>query len=198
METVIRSPQDGVIKKLAHKEGVSPFLYDILPLLLIVPPFVQFTASGTNHLFSTKIGHLQSGNCSCLVRRRCQQRRVIVKIWNWIFEEAFSLGVVMNAMHICTFGESEHIKVAGRSLDQRSCSVNMKRKNVKNSSVHLHILFRFVSSRDPSPRRITNFDSHPFNPLSFCCPLSPFPPFPSFSHSQHRSNRIKNAVPKPT
>lgn len=30
METVIRSPQDGVIKKLAHKEGVStirnPFL----------------------------------------------------------------------------------------------------------------------------------------------------------------------------
>lgn len=23
METVIRSPQDGVIKKLAHKEGVS-------------------------------------------------------------------------------------------------------------------------------------------------------------------------------
>lgn len=24
METVIRSPQDGVIKKLAHKEGVSP------------------------------------------------------------------------------------------------------------------------------------------------------------------------------
>lgn len=25
METVIRSPQDGVIKKLAHKEGVSLF-----------------------------------------------------------------------------------------------------------------------------------------------------------------------------
>lgn len=24
METVIRSPQDGIIKKLAHKEGVSP------------------------------------------------------------------------------------------------------------------------------------------------------------------------------
>lgn len=23
METVIRSPQDGVVKKLAHKEGVS-------------------------------------------------------------------------------------------------------------------------------------------------------------------------------
>jgi len=23
METIIRSPQDGVIKKLAHKEGVS-------------------------------------------------------------------------------------------------------------------------------------------------------------------------------
>lgn len=29
METVIRSPQDGVIKKLAHKEGVS-YLDDIM------------------------------------------------------------------------------------------------------------------------------------------------------------------------
>lgn len=27
METVIRSPQNGVIKRLAHKEGVSPFSY---------------------------------------------------------------------------------------------------------------------------------------------------------------------------
>lgn len=26
METVIRSPQDGVVKKLAHKEGVSYFV----------------------------------------------------------------------------------------------------------------------------------------------------------------------------
>lgn len=25
METIIRSPQDGVIKKLAHKEGVSSY-----------------------------------------------------------------------------------------------------------------------------------------------------------------------------
>jgi biotin carboxyl carrier protein len=25
METIIRSPQDGVIKKLAHKEGVSQY-----------------------------------------------------------------------------------------------------------------------------------------------------------------------------
>jgi hypothetical protein len=32
METVIRSPQDGVIKKLAHKEGVSQFANIYLPL----------------------------------------------------------------------------------------------------------------------------------------------------------------------
>ena len=29
METVIRSPQAGVIKKLAHKEGVSPSVHSI-------------------------------------------------------------------------------------------------------------------------------------------------------------------------
>lgn len=34
METVIRSPQDGVVKKLAHKEGVS---FDIIALFMIDP-----------------------------------------------------------------------------------------------------------------------------------------------------------------
>ena len=50
METVIRSPQDGVIKKLAHKEGVSrsgPHIHE----------------SYANDI----LGYLQGWYCTCLV-----------------------------------------------------------------------------------------------------------------------------------
>lgn len=35
METVIRSPQDGVIKKLAHKEGVSTKLTNFPKMVIL-------------------------------------------------------------------------------------------------------------------------------------------------------------------
>ena len=53
METVIRSPQDGVIKKLAHKEGVSaPH-----PAGLLYYVDTDFTS-----------GYLQGWNCSGTIR----------------------------------------------------------------------------------------------------------------------------------
>lgn len=46
METVIRSPQDGVIKKLAHKEGVSTIRNLLVNLLL----FLKLSAHLTDFL----------------------------------------------------------------------------------------------------------------------------------------------------
>lgn len=41
METVIRSPQDGIVKKLAHKEGVSYF-----PTLLLILQATDYHFTG--------------------------------------------------------------------------------------------------------------------------------------------------------
>lgn len=56
METVIRSPQDGVVKKLAHKEGVS-----ILGLRSFYDVFANFC-----------VGHMQGGDCARAVRGACR------------------------------------------------------------------------------------------------------------------------------
>jgi hypothetical protein len=58
METVIRSPQDGVIKKLAHKEGVSGL----------------FRSRLGHGITEHSIGYLQGGNCFSSVRGRAQRR----------------------------------------------------------------------------------------------------------------------------
>jgi hypothetical protein len=56
METVIRSPQDGMIKKLAHKQGVR---YD---------PLCMMTQNSVLTMIS--LGHLQGGNRSGAIRGR--------------------------------------------------------------------------------------------------------------------------------
>jgi hypothetical protein len=59
METVIRSPQDGVIKKLAHKEGVSNLVVDAVLQIGRIERFL-ITANNT-------IGHLQGWHCACII-----------------------------------------------------------------------------------------------------------------------------------
>lgn len=49
METVIRSPQKGVIAKLVHKEGVSTLYY---------------CPKNSTDWFE---GHMQSWNCACII-----------------------------------------------------------------------------------------------------------------------------------
>ena len=46
METVIRSPQDGVIKRLAHKEGVS---------LVVLPSALAFYTIGWQRAWKKEI-----------------------------------------------------------------------------------------------------------------------------------------------
>ena len=47
METVIRSPQDGIIKKLAHKAGVSEPLIPSYSLTYMLTDFQDICKAGT-------------------------------------------------------------------------------------------------------------------------------------------------------
>jgi 3-methylcrotonyl-CoA carboxylase alpha subunit len=47
METVIRSPQDGIIKKLAHKAGVSESLFLLYSVAYMLTDFQDICKAGT-------------------------------------------------------------------------------------------------------------------------------------------------------
>lgn len=59
METVIRSPSDGVIAKIVHRQGVRTYISSVF--------FFWFYLLGGNANGLTRLGYCQAGHCACRV-----------------------------------------------------------------------------------------------------------------------------------